>query len=358
MRVIIFLISGLLLQFNVQAQLLSTSPQFIQENSSPVEITVNALKGNQSLKDYSATGDVYVHIGVITNLSNNSSDWKYSKFTWGVPNALAGCSYLGNNQWKFTISGGLRNFFGITNAGEQIQKIAILFRNGNGTLVQRNADGSDMYIPVYDNSLQVRITEPLIQSTYIPVTELITKNVGEAISIKAISSAVADMSISFNGADVYSQSGVTEGTASPVISVEGNQTIIARATSGAVTKTDTIRFFVGTPTNTAPLPPGVKDGINYEAGDVSVVLVLYAPGKNSMSVIGDFNNWTQGVSYQMNKTPDGNRFWIRISGLTPGTEYAYQYLVDGSLKVADYNAEKVLEIVATAPVRSLLRWVP
>ncbi len=343
MRVIIFLISGLLWQFNVQAQLLSTSPQFIQENSSPVEITVNALKGNQSLKDYSATGDVYVHIGVITNLSNNSSDWKYSKFTWGVPNAQANCSYLGNNQWKFTISGGLRNFFGITNAGEQIQKIAILFRNGNGALVQRNADGSDMYIPVYDNSLQVRITEPFIQPTYVPVTEPVTKNVGEAISIKANSSAVADMSISFNGTDVYSQPGVTEGTASPVISVEGTQTIVARATSGGVTKTDTIRFFVGTPTNIAPLPPGVKDGINYEAGDVSVVLVLYAPGKNSISVIGDFNNWTQGVAYQMNKTPDGNRFWIRISGLTPGTEYAYQYLVDGSLKVADYNAEKVLD---------------
>jgi hypothetical protein len=56
MRVFLFLIAGLLGQLYVQAQLLSVSPQFIQENSSPVEITVNALKGNQGLKDYSGTG--------------------------------------------------------------------------------------------------------------------------------------------------------------------------------------------------------------------------------------------------------------------------------------------------------------
>src|SRR5687768_915293 len=45
----------------------------------------------------------------------------------------------------------------------------------------------------------------------------------------------------------------------------------------------------------------------------------------------------------MNKTPDGNYWWIRISGLTPGAEYAFQYLVDGVLKIADPYAEKILD---------------
>jgi glycosidase len=45
----------------------------------------------------------------------------------------------------------------------------------------------------------------------------------------------------------------------------------------------------------------------------------------------------------MAKTPDGNRYWLRITGLTPGTEYAYQYLVDGNLRIADYYAEKILD---------------
>jgi 1,4-alpha-glucan branching enzyme len=45
----------------------------------------------------------------------------------------------------------------------------------------------------------------------------------------------------------------------------------------------------------------------------------------------------------MNKTPDGNYWWLIITGLSPGTEYAYQYLVDGTLKIADPYAEKVLD---------------
>ena len=35
------------------------------------------------------TTDIYVHIGCITSLSTSSSDWKYSKFTWGTTNVLA-----------------------------------------------------------------------------------------------------------------------------------------------------------------------------------------------------------------------------------------------------------------------------
>jgi 1,4-alpha-glucan branching enzyme len=74
-------------------------------------------------------------------------------------------------------------------------------------------------------------------------------------------------------------------------------------------------------------------------------LVLYAPSKNRVSVIGEFpgSNWSEQSQYQMNKTPDGNYWWLRITGLTPGTEYAFQYLVDGTLKIADPYAEKILD---------------
>jgi len=70
---------------------------------------------------------------------------------------------------------------------------------------------------------------------------------------------------------------------------------------------------------TAPLPAGVRDGVNYEAGNTSIVLVLHAPGKSRVSVIGDFpnSNWQEQSAYAMNKTPDGNYWWLRITGLTP-----------------------------------------
>ncbi|MCU7552596.1 alpha-amylase family glycosyl hydrolase [Chitinophagaceae bacterium LB-8] len=92
----------------------------------------------------------------------------------------------------------------------------------------------------------------------------------------------------------------------------------------------------------AALPEGVRDGINYEPGDTSVTLVLYAPAKSTVTVLGDFNNWTEDTRYIMNKTPDGQRFWLRLTGLAPGTEYAYQYKVD-QLRVADYYSQKVLD---------------
>ena len=92
-----------------------------------------------------------------------------------------------------------------------------------------------------------------------------------------------------------------------------------------------------------PLPSGVKDGINYNSDNTSVTLVLHAPGKTKVVLIGDFNNWTQSTSYEMNITPDGQKFWLTVSGLTPGTEYAFQYVVDNSIKIADPYSEKILD---------------
>src|ERR1051325_5948956 len=153
-----------------RAQLLSWTPSFPSENdvATNIVITLDATKGNQGLLNYTPATDVYVHIGVITNKSTTQSDWQYVKFTnFNIPYAQAQCTYAGNNQWQYTITGGLRSYFGITDVTEHIFKIAILFRNGNGTKAQRNADNSDMYIPVYDNTVAVRFTDPLFQPLYI-----------------------------------------------------------------------------------------------------------------------------------------------------------------------------------------------
>jgi 1,4-alpha-glucan branching enzyme len=145
----------------------------------------------------------------------------------------------------------------------------------------------------------------------------------------------------FNGTQIASGNSTTL-TKSTTIAVGGPQTIIAKAVGGT-TASDTIQFVVKPTVTVAPIPAGDTDGINYEAGNTSAVLVLYAPLKQYIYVEGDFNNWQVQSNYLMNKTPDGNRFWIRINNLTPGTEYAYQYLIDGTLKVADYNCEKILD---------------
>jgi hypothetical protein len=115
-----------------KAQLLSWAPTFPEENdpTTDIVITADATKGNQGLLNYTPVADVYVHIGVITNFSANSTDWQHVKFAWGTTDIQASCISAGNNLWQYAISGTLRSFFGITDASEHIQKIAILFRNG------------------------------------------------------------------------------------------------------------------------------------------------------------------------------------------------------------------------------------
>lgn len=85
------------------------------------------------------------------------------------------------------------------------------------------------------------------------------------------------------------------------------------------------------------LPSGMHDGINLDTNDpTKVTLVLYAPNKTFVNVIGDFNNWQRDdTNYLLKKDPSNNRFWIELTGLTPQYNHMYQYLVDGQIRVAD-----------------------
>ena len=337
----------------LSAQLLSWTPAFPKDNDNVI-ITVDASMGNQGLFNYSSTSDVYVHIAVITSLSSSSSDWKYSKFTWGTITAAAQATYIGNNKWQYTVTN-VRAFFntpGGVPASETIRKIAILFRNGSGSVAQRNFNGSDMYVPIYDNSLSLRFTDPFFQPTYTPIPEPINKQVGNNININAISNSNADLKIYFNGNQIQSAIGSTSITANPLITTAGSNEIFTEATSGAIIVKDSVKFFVPAANVIAALPAGVRDGINYGSDNTAATLVLYAPGKNRVTVIGEFpgSNFVEQLQYQMKKTPDGNYWWITIAGLTAGVEYAFQYIVDGGLKIAEPYSEKILHPVDDAAI--------
>lgn len=326
------------------SQLLTWSPEFPTETTSGFSVTVDAVKGNQGLVNHSPV-DVYVHIGVITNLSSGSSDWKYVKSAWGSTDAAYRATpAAGSNRWTYTIPSNLRAFFNVTNPNEKIEKIAILFRSGNGSKKQANADGSDMYIPVYTTDMAVRINQPPFEPKFNPVPETISKTVGDAIAVTAVANKASTMKIFLNGTEIETASGATTISANPTIVDPGNQTIIAEADDGTVTSRDTLSFFVSGSVNIAPLPAGVRQGINY-IDATTATLVLYAPGKGRVAVIGDLpgSNWTEQSTYQMNKTPDNNYWWITLSGLQPGKEYSFQYLVNGNLRIADPYSEKVLD---------------
>lgn len=111
--------------------------------------------------------------------------------------------------------------------------------------------------------------------------------------------------------------------------------------SGTFPKTDPDPVVPANPAN--PLPAGAKDGVAFINGGTSAIVTLYAPSKTTVTLIGDFNDWQGGTNYQMKLAPDNSTWWVQIDNLNPTTEYAYQFLIDGTLKVADPYCEKVLD---------------
>lgn len=88
------------------------------------------------------------------------------------------------------------------------------------------------------------------------------------------------------------------------------------------------------------VPTGANDGVTFINSGKSAIFNLYAPNKTSVSVIGDFNNWQPTA---MTKSTDGTRWWVQVDNIDPTKEYAYQYYIDNTIKVADPYTEKVLD---------------
>jgi 1,4-alpha-glucan branching enzyme len=323
-------------------RLLSWTPEFANDNST-MTVTVDCTKGSQGLLNYANTSDVYVHVGVNTNLSTGPSDWKYVKFTnFNAPTPLAQATYLGANKYSYTITN-IRTFFGVP-PGETINKVNIIFRSGNGTLKNVNSDGSDMYIPIYaPGQFAVRLNLPPFEPRFVPYPVPLNVAIGNAVTVTGVASNNAALTIKLNGTTVSSGTAVNTLTASPNITTSCEQKFMFEGNDGTGLKKDSFSFFIPPTTTVAPLPAGAIEGINYLPGNTSATLVLYAPNKNTVNVIGDFNGWASTCAGQMNKTPDGNYYWITLTGLTPGTEYAFQYLVDNTIKVADPYSQKILD---------------
>ena len=91
------------------------------------------------------------------------------------------------------------------------------------------------------------------------------------------------------------------------------------------------------------VPAGAKDGVTFINDGKSAIFNLYAPGKKTVTITGDFNGWSTDKQYNMTNSTDGTRWWIQIDNIDPNAEYAYQYYIDGTFKIGDPYCEKVLD---------------
>ena len=145
------IILSLIILFTVgcSSPLIQTEPATLTDTGS-VTIFCNSNKGNKGL--IAINEPVYVHLGLITNSSVNSNQWRYVKFKWGSTEDSARATPTGKNSWSYTIPN-IREFFGVK-GNERLISLAVLFRTGNciDTFcnVLRNEDRSDIFLPFKD----------------------------------------------------------------------------------------------------------------------------------------------------------------------------------------------------------------
>jgi hypothetical protein len=317
------------------AQLLRVEPAFPRDGDE-VTIYYDATQGTGGLANCNC--DVYLHTGVITAASQSPSDWKYVVTQWGVANSNWRMERVPGqpNLHRFTMRPSIRAFYGVP-ASEEIKQLAFVFRDASGNREGKDVGAADIFYEVFPADF------PFSALLRAPTARNLVREIGDSIFISLVVSEPATIAVAEDGEERVSISGQSLDYYLPV-SAPGTHTVEILADNGLQTQRFSFQYAVPLPPAPAnpayPLRPGI-----FILGDTLLRLSLYAPGKKHVFVLGDFNDWTPDVDYQMRINEEENIFWIEIGGLTPGENFTFQYLVDGEITVADPYSTLVLDPV-------------
>ena len=342
-----FIYVGLICVKILNANVVFSEPTYSSEWDS-LTIYFDASKGDRGLVDFN--GRIWAHTGVITEQSTHPTDWKYVKTNWAQNTSSTELSLISNNLWKLDI-GFPHIFFGVP-TDEQIIKIAFVFRNQDGTQSGRAEGGDDIFLELYEPGITTKILSPKIDFTLDDVQRSPAFGfLDETLSIKITSATIGtEQSLIKLFLDDFLHEVVSSETLSTAISLDLMEIGMHQLTAVSIDTaglTDTSFFYLMVNQYPEELqrPEGTQNGINYSSTH-SVTLSLFAPFKEFVYVIGDFNDWRIDRDYFMKKSngsSDSSHFWITIDNLSPGLEYSFQYLVDGEIRIADPFADKILD---------------
>jgi 1,4-alpha-glucan branching enzyme len=319
---------GWLLPYSfASGQIITTDPVFPTASDS-VTITYDANQGNGALRGTTAT--VFAHIGVVTS-SRTGTGWQFVQGNWGTNDARVRMTSLGNNRFRLGFR--VRSFFTGLGANTPVFRFGMVFRNQAGDIVGRSSTGEDIFVQCFQpGEFGLKLVSP--------GGTAISSSIGGTVNLDARTTIPATISVTANGVQVGTVSSATSLT-QPITANFGNTKVVVTATNGTDVRRDSFNIIAFGAAPTVAMPAGLEPGITYDS-DTSAILCLFAPGKSNAFVIGEFNNWERTVGGFMFKSTDGNYLWKRITGLEPGREYAFQYLVDSTIRIADPYCEIVL----------------
>ena len=314
----------------LQAQPVSWSPAYPTKDDS-ITIIFDATQAGGNLQGVSP---VFAHTGVITQYSTDLSDWKHQPSLWtSGADPYIQMTNLGNDRHEIRMTP--TNFYGISQ-DEDVRALSFVFRDATGSAAGTNVDGSDIFIPIYpETSFCGVFASPL------EIPEIL--NLNDNLDIEVRCNQTANIEIFKDGVSVGQSSGMVQSYNLSIPNTQyGRYQLSFTANNGSTSYSDTIYYVVQPQTNVANLPSGIRDGINY-VNNSTVIFSLLAPNKGYAYLIGPWSDWKMDPDYLMNKTPDGERFWIELTGLTPGQDYPFQYFIDHKVLVGDPYAELVLD---------------
>jgi glycosidase len=310
----------------IQAQIITLDPAFPQISDS-ITLIYDATKGSAGLKDCT---DIYIHSGTITG-GPNSTSWSNVPMQWASGDPRWKLTNLGNNKFRF----GFRPvpFYGI-NPTATVYRLGFVFRNRSGSITGKTSSGGDIFTPIYQagqNALAFLGLE----------SRFLLANLNQAVNFTAASNFSGTLRVYSNGVEIASGAGQGQFSGTIPTSSGGTKKIVLRSDANpALADSFTVR--INQPNSVEALPPGIEDGINV-LSPTSVILCLRAPLKSVVYAIGEFNNWELSDENQMKLTPDGKFWWVQLNNLDPVKTYAYQYLVDGQLRIADPYSNIILD---------------
>ncbi len=336
----------LLLNFSVKSQSISavtTKEAFPNgEKDLTIIIDLRLAKDGRASGLLGKNSDIFMWSGAGDDALGNA--FKYTpngQANFNQPYEPGRMTALGNDKWSITINP--RKYYNVP-ATASPKIIGIVVKNGAG-----NAQTEDLFLKLFDGALNMKIIEP--------TGNFLVAKATEKVKFRASFSETADYQIYATYKTNLGESKtnqILQETNKDSINITIDFTLFGPDIEGQKIELNfelqkginkkSEKFIVQMQPKIIieALPIGVKNGLNY-VNETTVILSLFAPQKQFVYLLGDFNNWQQSTEYLLKKDPNSETFWIQLENLTPGKEYAYQYLVDGVLQVADPFSEKILD---------------
>ncbi len=335
---------ALLFPFFVYTQtIFTTNPQFPKQTD-VITITFDFKNATHPNKIAGYSGAVYAHTGVtIKAVSGSTTKWQKVIGNWGDNTSQPQLTRVSTDVYQITITNP-RNYYKVTDAVQTITEMSFVLRSADG-----RQQTEDIFVPLYESGISIIFNKPVVNLSFgDPMRSPVFVKPGGTVDIDVTVAEVGTKSKSVklfvNGAEKAQSTSASltyQFVSNSFPSGKNEIKVVAQDESN---KKDSSSFVImkNPSVKNLPLPAGNQIGVNSSTN----IVALYAPQKEFVYLLSQTNDWKVDTSffmYRYEPKPDSVIWWIKMPTALSGNGHAYQYLIDGTIRVADPYSEIILD---------------